>query len=272
MDSLLEEQLDAQKNGISYAVLNVAKNEGTSPCVVGKKMLLLGNGVTFGTIGGGSFERDALEDAQQALCSGNSYLKEYHHTPTNEDPGLGCTFTAWLYVEIVHPAPVLVVCGGGHVGSSLLALAKHAGFRTILLDVCQSCADNSDADKTLTCDSYEEGIESADIPDNAYYFCGAAMHTQDKSALAGILKRKFAYAGMLGSIKKAKEIFRQLKEMGYDAELFKRVHAPVGLDICDMSPQEVAFSVMAEILMIKNNGTGRPRGERCTNHSVGSNE
>lgn len=272
MNSLFQEQMDAQKNGMSYAVLHVVKNEGTSPAIVGKKMLLLSNGKTFGTVGGGSYERCALEDAQRALSSGNSYLKEYHHIPKDEDPGLGCAFTAWLYVEIVRPAPMLVVCGGGHVGRCLLTLAKYAGFRTILLDIYEACADNSDADMTFICTSYKEGILSADIPDDAYYFCGAGKHTEDKSALEGILKREFTYAGMLGSIKKAKEIFRQLAEMGYDTGLFKQVYTPVGLDICDMSPQEVAFSVMAEILMIKNNGSGRPRRERNANQLYGENE
>jgi xanthine dehydrogenase accessory factor len=222
-------------------------------------MLLFADGQTFGTIGGGSYEREALCDARKAIACGSTYFKEYHHIPTDEDPGLGCTFKAWLYVEIVRPAPTLVVCGGGHVGQSLLTLAKFTGFRTVLCDVCTTCAESGDADKVILCSSYKEGVLSPDIPDGAYYFCGAGRHTEDKEALEGILQRPFAYAGMLGSVKKAKEVLSQLADMGYDAALLTRIHAPVGLDICDMSPKEVAMSVMAEILMVKNNKTGLSR-------------
>lgn len=268
MDSLLQAQLDAQNGGIPYALLHVVKSEGTSPATSGKKMLLLGDGRTFGTIGGGSYEREALRDAQAAMSCGGTYFKEYHHVPTDEDPGLGCTFTALLYVEINRPAPTLVVCGGGHVGKSLLTLAKFTGFRTVLLDVSRSCADEGAADRVIVCENYRDYVLSADIPNGAYYFCGAGRHTEDKEALEGILRRDFAYAGMLGSVRKAQEVLSQLAGMGFSEELLSRVHAPVGLDICDMSPKEVALSVMAEILMVKNRKTGLPRGERRTNEKT----
>jgi xanthine dehydrogenase accessory factor len=73
------------------------------------------------------------------------------------------------------------------------------------------------------------------------------------------MQKRFVYVGMLGSLKKTKEMYRQLIEEGISGDLLEQVHTPIGLDICDMSPDEVAFSIMAEILMIKNSGTGKPR-------------
>jgi len=88
--------------------------------------------------------------------------------------------------------------------------------------------------------------------------CCAPTHTQDKSSLEGVLKKKFAYVGMLGSLKKRTEMFRQLEAEGIDRELLERVHTPVGLVICDMSPKEFA----SQYWQCKNRGTGKPRKDK----------
>ncbi len=261
---LLQEQLKAKKAGISYAILTVAETEGTSPCKVGKKMLLLEDGRTFGTIGGGEVERQALEEAAKAIRDRESFFKRYVHTPTYEEPGLGCSFKVSLLVEVPGPNLQLVVCGAGHVGGAVLRLAKLLQFNTILIDSRPQDHIQKEielADRFIPCETFEASILSERISDGAYYLCCAPTHTQDKSALKGALQKNFTYVGMLGSAKKSKEMFRQLEEEGIGKDLLKQVHTPVGLDICDMSPGEVAFSVLAEILMVKNGGTGRPRSE-----------
>ncbi len=259
---ILQEQLKAKKAGISFAVLTVVETEGTSPWTVGKKMLLLEDGRTFGTVGGGALEKQALVEAAGAIKCRKSFFKRYIHTPTYEEPGLGCNFKVSLFVEVVSPNLQFVVCGGGHVGGSALQLAKILHFETTLIDnrpVDQLQEKIPFADRFISCENYEEGILNADIPEGAYYLCCASSHTEDKSALKGVLQRQFAYVGMLGSVKKTIEMFRQLEEEGISRNLLEQVHTPVGLDICDMSPEEVAFSILAEILMIKNGRTGKPR-------------
>jgi xanthine dehydrogenase accessory factor len=143
-----------------------------------------------------------------------------------------------------------------------LRLAKLLHFKTILIDN-RSPDQIQDvielADHFIPCEMFEEGISNDAIREGAYYLCCASTHTQDKSALKGAVQRPFAYIGMLGSIRKTKEMYRQLNEEGISRDLLDQVHCPVGLDICDLSPEEVAFSIMAEILMIKNKGTGRKR-------------
>ncbi len=106
---LLEEQLKAKKAGVSYAILTVAETEGTSPCKVGKKMLLLEDGSTFGTIGGGQLERQALDEAAKAIRNRESFFKRYVHTPDYEEPGLGCSFKVSLLVEVIGSNLQLVV-------------------------------------------------------------------------------------------------------------------------------------------------------------------
>lgn len=265
---LLNEQLRAKKTGVSYALLTVVATEGTSPCKVGKKMLILEDGTIMGTVGGGEFEHQAVEESKLAIKDGQSFLKQYEHIPTSETIGLGCTFKVTLYVDVVRPALQLVVCNAGHVGSAVLRLAQLLHFETILIDLRDPGQIEDKialADRFISCESFEDGILASEIPDGAYYLCCAATHTQDKSALKGALQKDFAYVGMLGSVKKTKEMYKQLEAEGISQAALEQVHSPVGLDICDMSPEEVGFSIMAEILMIKNNATGKPRKEMKQN-------
>ncbi len=264
---ILQEQLKAEKEGIAYATLTVAETEGTSPCKIGKKMLLLENGTTSGTIGGGNLEHRAIEDAAKAIKNGQSFFKQYENIPSYEEPGLGCSFKVSLLVEVVIPALQLVVCGAGHVGTAVLRLAKLLHFNTVLIDnrpPDQIQDAITLADRFIPGEIYETCVLTGNIRGGAYYLCCASTHTQDKSALKGALQKRFAYVGMLGSMKKTKEMYRQLEEEGISRNLLEQVRCPVGLDICDMSPEEVAFSVMAEMLMIKNGGTGKPRRELKT--------
>lgn len=220
------------------------------------------SGRSNGTVGGGEFERQALEEAAQAIKDRQSFFKRYVHTPTYEEPGLGCTFKVSLLVEVVSPGLQLVVCGAGHVGSALLRFARQLHFETILLDNRNPDLNKEKmeiADRFILCDTFEQGVLSSEIAEGAYYVCCASTHTQDKSALKGALQKSFAYVGMLGSVKKTKEMYRQLADEGISSDLLELVHTPIGLDVCDMSPEEVSFSIMAEILMIKNGGTGKPR-------------
>lgn len=261
---ILQEQLKAKKAGQAYAILTVVETEGTSPSKIGKKIFLLEDGFTMGTIGGGQFEREALADAKQAIKDRQSFFKRYEHIPTYEAAGLGCTFNVSLFVEVVSPRLQLVVCNAGHVGYAVLSFARLLHFETILFDTRhpeQIKEQIELADQFIPCDDFEKAILETDIADGAYYVCCASTHTQDKSALKGSLQKNFAYVGMLGSFQKTKEMYKQLAEEGITADLLEQVHTPVGLDICDMSPEEVGFSIVAEILMIKNGGTGKPRRE-----------
>jgi xanthine dehydrogenase accessory factor len=265
---ILEEQLKAQKSRTAYAVLTVAETEGTSAYTIGKKMLLFEDGKTVGTVGGGRVERLALDDALRAIQNRQSFYKWYEHNANGEAPGLGCTFKAALLVEVFNPKLQLVVCGAGHVGGSILRLAKMLPFETVLVDhrAALLIQDKIDlADVFINCNTYEEGVASSVILDGAFYVCCASTHTQDKSALKGALKRNFTYIGMLGSVQKREDIFTQLEEEGVGKGLLERVYAPVGLDICDISPIEVAFSILAEILMVKNQTNGLPRRIRVSN-------
>ena len=112
------------------------------------------------------------------------------------------------------------------------------------------------ANQFIHCTDYTDALLSSDIPDGAYVYCGAWSHAHDAEALRGALQRNFAYVGMVGSHAKADEIFADLRNQGVSQTDLDKVYTPIGLDIADGSPAEIAFAIMAEMLMVKNKGEG----------------
>ena len=130
MEELLQAQLNAQRAGVSYAVVTIAEASGSVPRTSGK-MLVYADGHSLGTIGGGPAERRAKADALAQLDAGkNAFLHYDFPTPG----GASCAGRLSILIEVFQPKPLLVVFGGGHVGTSLLRLAAPTGFRTLLLD------------------------------------------------------------------------------------------------------------------------------------------
>lgn len=246
MTNIFEEIAKAQRSFKSFAVVTVVSNKGLGTANPGKKMIQYADGTIVGTIGGGIFEFECMKVVNGIIAKGKSTeLIDLH----------GVT----LLIESYAPANTLVVVGGGHVGNALLKTAKLLPFATILIDdrdegLIKESIELSDS--FVKCENYEEAILSDKIPEGAYFFCGAWSHDYDEQAIKGALSKKPAYVGMVGSREKAKTIFPHLLEQGVSQEALDTVYTPVGLDIADGTPSEIAFAIMAEILMVKNKGAG----------------
>ena len=244
--NIFEEIVKAEKSLKAFAVVTVIESNGLGTANPGKKMIQYADGSHVGTIGGGVFEFECIKKVERIIAKGKS-------TEILECQGVK------LLVESYAPATTIVVVGGGHVGNALLKLAKLLPFATILVDdrdEAQIAESISLADCFIHCTNYEEALLSSDIPNGAYVYCGAWSHAYDADALKGALQREFAYIGMVGSHAKADEIFAQLLAQGISQDALDKVYTPIGLDIADGSPMEIAFAIMAEMLMVKNRGEG----------------
>ena len=244
--NIFEEMVKAEKSFKAYAVVTVVNNNGLGTANPGKKMICYADGIIVGTIGGGPFEFECMKIVRGMIAKGKT-------TEMINVSGVE------LLVEVFEPVNTLVVVGGGHVGNCLLKTAKLLPFATILIDdrddglVAES---RQLCDVFLKCTNYEETILSGAVPKGAYYFCAAWNHDFDAQAIKGALENEPAYVGMVGSHSKVDAIFGMLREQGVSDEALDTVYSPVGLDIADGSPAEIAFAIMAEILMIKNGGAG----------------
>ena len=258
MEELLQAQLDAQRAGEPYAVVTIAEASGSVPRKNGK-MLVFSDGRTLGTVGGGPAEQMAKRDALAAIDAGENRFLRYDFPSLD---GSSCSGRLSVLIEVFQPKPLLVVFGGGHVGTSLLRLAKPTGFRALLFD--DRAEDQipeavSLADCFVRVEHIEHDILSAELPAGAFFVLCGHDHAVDGEALAAALQKSPRYIGMLASRRKIQSLFAMLKERGVTQKELDFVHTPIGLDLGGETPQELAVGILAQLLLVKNGKDSRVR-------------
>lgn len=250
-----EQILKAIKENRSYAIATVVKTEGSAPRSAGAKMLIFADGASFGSIGGGIVEKNAVSDARIAMKTGKTSLKTYSAVSMEDaDKGIVCGNNMTIFIEPGEKLPCLYLCGCGHVAQAVLPIAKSLGYYVTGIDA----RDVSGFSETLRqldelhiLDNFDQ-IDTLDFVPGSAFIVGSFSHKSDRDILNAILSKEPAYVGMLGGKPKIKALFKMLLEQGYDEETLKTIHAPIGLDIGGEKPAQIAVSVMAEILAVQN--------------------
>lgn len=256
MEELLQAQLDAQRAGEPYAVVTIAEASGSVPRKNGK-MLVFSDGRTLGTVGGGPAEQMAKRDALAAIDAGENRFLRYDFPSLD---GSSCSGRLSVLIEVFQPKPLLVVFGGGHVGTSLLRLAKPTGFRALLFDDRteeQLPEAVSLADRFVRVENVERDILNTSIPTGAFFVLCGHDHAVDGEALAAALQKSPRYIGMLASRRKIQSLFSQLRQRGFTDEQLSFIHTPIGLDLGGETPQELAVGILAQLLLVKNGKESR---------------
>ena len=246
---------EALQRGEEVALVTITSSTGSTPQRVGAKMLVYSDGRTVGTIGGGCYENDAFWKAREAIKARKPQNVRYELTDDfAEESGLICGGQMEVFIEPVEPSPHVYVFGAGHVGYWLTRMAHDAGFRVHVID---------DREKFASAERFPQGIEAIvqDIPDwlasnelppTAYAVIVTRGHRHDLDALRALAPRGLRYVGLIGSRAKVKRIYDALVAEGMTAEMLRNVHAPIGLDIGAITPQEIAVSILAELIAVKH--------------------
>jgi xanthine dehydrogenase accessory factor len=248
-----------EKEHEAAALCTVVRTSGSTPRGSTSKMLVYLDGHILGTVGGGELENRVRNEALEALKDNTPRLLEYNMAdPSRGDVGV-CGGQVEVFVEPILPAPLLVVVGGGHVGKAVSHLAKWLGFRVAVSDdrveFCTPEA-NPDADEFYP-------VPMADLPNqlkitpHTYLVLTTRGVTIDVPGLPPLLESPAAYIGVIGSRKRWTTTVKELKVQGISKELIERVHSPIGLELQAETPEEIAVSIMAEILMERGGGTGK---------------
>jgi xanthine dehydrogenase accessory factor len=241
------------------ALCTVVRSQGSTPRHSTSKMLVYEDGRFIGTVGGGELENRVFEAAKKSLIDGKAQLLEYSMAdPARGDPGV-CGGTVEVFVEPILPPPMLVVIGGGHVGKAVSHLAKWLGFRVAVSDDRPEFVTpqaNPDADIFYEC-KLEELPEKLKINNQTYLVLTTRGVAVDAPGLPPLLNSEAAYIGVIGSKRRWKMTVDKLKEMGVSNKQIARVHSPIGLELQAETPEEIAVSIMAEILMLRGGGTGK---------------
>lgn len=259
MVSIYKALVDIEKNHQSASLCTVVNTRGSTPRHTASKMLVYKDGHIIGTVGGGELENRIRKEALEAMVDGKPRFLSYKmNDPASGDAGV-CGGQVEVYVEPIVPAHTIVIVGGGHVGKAVAHLAKWLGYWVVITDDrAEFCtlAENPDADQFFA-------IPMADLPScmeitpRTVVILTTRGSQVDAAGLPSLLETQAGYIGVIGSRKRWAETCKLLNEMGITDEQLKRVHSPIGLGIGAETPEEIAVSILAEVLMSVNNGSGK---------------
>lgn len=248
-------QLEEQNR--PFAMAQIIESRGSTPRH-SAQMLVLKDGSIIGTIGGGMVERLVIEQAMQALAERKPRVFHGRMARSGQDAvGSDCGGAMSVYIDVHGLRPRLVLIGAGHVNRAIAHAAAPLGFDIHVGDTYQESLDPAlfpAGTRLHHADSYTHLIAAMQI--EAESFVIIATNSQDKEALDCLIDKPLDYLGLLGSRRKVQTFCQQLRQSGIDEEQLARLHAPIGYNIGAETPEEIAVSILAEVLQIKNRAAG----------------
>ena len=248
---IYEEIVKLRQEGRRGAVATIVNVRGSIPSFETAKMLVRDDGSIVGTIGGGCVEADIWQAAREVMESEKPRTLTFN---LNQDPqydtGLVCGGTLDIFVEPVLPPALLYIFGAGHVSVNLYKVARGAGFDVTVVDDRAAYANRErfpDA-KEIIAEDFDQAMSRLTPGESAYLVIVTRGHRDDMRVLRWAVRTPARYIGMIGSKRKTIAIFKELTKQGLSPDLFERVHAPVGLDIGAITPEEIAVAITAELI------------------------
>jgi len=243
-----------RRDGKRGALATIVNVRGSIPSVMAAKMLVSEDGSIIGTVGGGCVESDVRKGAMEVMRDGKPRTFNFNlDQQPDDDNGLVCGGSLQVFVEPVMPSPRLYIFGAGHVGLAVYKVASLAGFETVIADDREQFANRERFPEVHEIHSGEmdETMSRLTPSDSSYIVIVTRGHRHDLRVLRWALETPAHYIGMIGSGRKVLAIYQQLEAEGVAAESLRRVYAPIGLDIQAATPEEIAVSIVAELIAIR---------------------
>ncbi len=254
------------RDGVPGVVATVVRAEGSTPRGAGARMIVYADGRTLGSVGGGAVESRVIEESLGliAVSAEQTVEEDAPRVATEEcrvvtydlggDDGMTCGGKLEVFLESIAGAPAVTVIGGGHVGHAVARVARQSGFRVTVVDDREDMVSAERfpfADERLA-----GGVELLDDPlrigTESMVVIVTRGHVYDKDWVRALVARSPRYMGMIGSEEKVERAFADLEAEGVSREDLARIHAPIGLDIGAETPDEIAVSVVAEIIAVRH--------------------
>ena len=248
---IYEEIVKLRQEGRRGAVATIVNVRGSIPSFETAKMLVRDDGSIVGTIGGGCVEAEIWQAAREVMENEKPRTLTFN---LNQDPkydtGLVCGGTLDIFVEPILPPALLYIFGAGHVSVNLYKVARSAGFDVTVVDDREAYANRErfPEAKEIIAEEFDRALARLSPGESAYLVIVTRGHRDDMRVLRWAVQTPARYIGMIGSKRKTITIFRELTKEGLSAKLFERVHAPVGLDIGAITPEEIAVAITAELI------------------------
>ena len=257
---ILKRIIESLNNEEKIALVTLTENKGSTPRYEGSLMLVWEDGKSFGSIGGGKIEYTVIQEAVEALKTNKNKIFNHSLTPEG-DLKMQCGGEAKGFIRVFVPEKRLIIAGGGHVGEKVLELATFLGFKCTIIDDREEYRTKESLQKAsnIIISPYNEALKQITITKDTYIVIATKGHAGDLEFVKESLRTGAKYIGLIGS--KVKHVFikNSLIQDGFSEEDINRIYGPVGLNISNQLPEEIAVSIMSEILLIKNNGTPEHR-------------
>jgi xanthine dehydrogenase accessory factor len=252
---LFEEIVRMRRAGQRGALATIVHTNGSIPSYESSRMLVREDGSSLGTVGGGCVEADVWAAAREVMHKEAPRKIVFHlNNEATYDNGLICGGTVEIFIEPILPQPILYLFGGGHVSTAVAKAAQAVGFGVGVIDDREAFANSRRfpmAQEIFT--SYDDAFAKLQPNSSSYLVIVTRGHKEDMRVLAWAVRTPARYVGMIGSRRKVLSVYKALEKEGYTMEEFERVFAPMGLDIGALSPEEIAVSIVAELVAVRRN-------------------
>jgi xanthine dehydrogenase accessory factor len=250
---LFEEIVRMRRAGQRGALATIVHTNGSIPSYESSRMLVREDGSSLGTIGGGCVEADVWAAARDVMHKEAPRKLVFHlNNEATYDNGLICGGTVEIFIEPILPQPILYLFGAGHVSTAVAKAAQAVGFGIGVIDDREAFANLQRfpmAQEIYT--SYEDAFARLQPSSSSYLVIVTRGHKEDMRVLAWAVRTPARYVGMIGSRRKVLSVYKALGKEGYSMEEFERVYAPMGVDIGALSPEEIAVSIVAELVAVR---------------------
>src|SRR5215467_10301309 len=259
---IYEELVRLRNIGQKCALATIVEVRGSIPSYESAKILVREDGSMIGTIGGGCVEAEVWNAAREVIETEKPKTLNFNlGQDAAYDNGLICGGQLDVFVEPVLPVPVAYIFGAGHISKSLSKVAGLAGFSTIVVDNRESFANRERFPEAAEVHAaeYEDVFPRLVINENSYLIIVTRGHHDDMRILRLAVATPARYIAMIGSKRKVLNVIKELEKEGIDRLAFERIHAPMGLDIGAISPEEIAIAVTAEMIAVRRNAASNWR-------------
>lgn len=250
---------ELQQKNTPFALASIVETKGSTPRHSGQ-MIILADGEIIGTIGGGMIERHVIKQSLEAISERKKRIITGSMTRTGpEAMDMDCGGRMTVFIDVFGIDSELILVGAGHVNRAVAKLAVQVGFNVTVVDShSDSLAEHHfpKSVKRVEGDNIQDAISKVDIADNC--FLVIATNHEDKDAIASVVKLDTRYTGLMASRKKIVTLFNYLREQGISEQKIESIYSPIGIDIGAENPEEIAVSVVAELLQVKHNKQPTP--------------
>lgn len=251
MSDFYEEIMKIVSEGNNAAVVTVIGTKGSTPREMGAKMLIREDGKIWGTVGGGCMEAEVWQEAMKAIREEKPRTVHFDMTGKEaEESGMICGGVMDLYIEPIVPTPRVFIFGGGHISQFVSRISAMVGFQVAVVDDRPQFAnkDRFPEAQEVIAEEFPLALPKLKMNKSIYVVIVTRGHAYDQDVLEWAVGTDARYIGMIGSRKKIQTVYKNLEEKGIPREKFQRVHAPIGLNIGGVTPEEIAVSIVAEMI------------------------